>query len=298
MTYMKIGLALGGGAARGLTHIGVLEVLEEAKVPIHCIAGTSIGAVIGGYYALHKDVAKLKEVAKDILGSNEFKRVGFDLFGGSELPKPFRNIIDFVKEKYIYTKGILTPYILKEDDLNRVLKKLFGDVLISATKIPFVAVAIDLVRGENIVIKKGQLRDAVRASISIPGVFPPVELSSGILVDGGSTSSVPTYAVKELGADFIIAVSLLKELMEPESLSTAFKINLRIDEIVKHRLNLLNLASADIIIAPEVDDVHWADFSQLDLCVEKGREATLKALPQIKSEISLFGRLRRWAKAK
>ncbi len=295
---MKVGLALGGGTSRGFAHIGVIEVLEEEKIPIHFITGTSIGAVIGGYYALHKNIIKLKKLTKEILESQELKNIGFTLFGDSELPKPFRDVVDFVKEKYIYTRGFLMPYIVKEDGLCQVLEKLFGDALISDTKIPFATVAVDLVKAEDRIIKEGRIVDAVRASTSIPGVFPLVKNNYGILVDGGVTSILPTLAVKKLGADFVICSSFMGEISEPGELKTAFQVNLRVDEIVKHRLNLLNLTDADIIITPEVQDVHWADFSKLDFLIEKGREATLKSIPKIKHEISLIGKLRKWMKAK
>ncbi len=293
---MKVGLALGGGSSHGLAHIGVLEVLEEEKIPIHFIAGTSIGAVIGGYYALYKDAKKLKEITKEILESPELKNIGFNLFGNAELPKPFRDVVHFVKEKYIHAKSLLKPYIVKADKLNQILEKMFGDALISETKIPFAAVAIDLVEGKDKVIREGRIRDAVRASASIPGVFPSVESSLGILVDGGATSTLPTSAVKEMGADFVICSSFMGELSEVGELRTAFQINLRVDEIVKHRLNSLNLVNADIIISPDFHEVHWSDFSKADFLMERGREAALKSLPKIKRELGLFGRIKRWSR--
>ncbi len=295
---MKIGIAFGGGSSHGLAHIGVIEVLEEAKIPIHFITGTSIGAIIGGYYALHKDANKLREDAKEVLASQEFKNMGFDLFGDSELPKPFRDIVHFMKEKYAYAKSLLKPYIIKGDKLDLALEILFGDALISETKIPFAAVSLDLIKGEDVIIKEGRIRDAVRASASIPGVFPAIEDSSKILVDGGSTSTLPTCAVKAMGADFVICSSFMKELRDPGELQTAFNVHLRVDEVVKHRLNSLNLLKADVIISPKVDEVHWSDFSKTDFLIERGREAALKSLPRIRKELNLISRLKRWSKQK
>ncbi|MCK4353202.1 patatin-like phospholipase family protein [candidate division WOR-3 bacterium] len=293
---MKIGLALGGGASHGLAHIGVLQVLEEAKIPIHLICGTSIGAVIGGLYALNPDARLLEKIAREIITSEEFKTIGFDLFENPRVPKPFRNLADFIKEHYIYIKEFINPYIVKGEKLYSIFNRLFGTALISQTKIQFASVAVDLKTGEDRIIRDGPIIDAVRSSSAIPGVFPYITDFGSILVDGGITSTVPTKAVRELGANFIIASSLMRKLNEPASLRTGFQINLRVDEIVKYRLNKLNLLDVDLIISPEVHKVHWSDFSKLAFCIKKGRDAALKSLPELKRQLSLFGRLKRWFK--
>ncbi|MDI6840618.1 MAG: patatin-like phospholipase family protein [bacterium] len=293
---MKLGLVLGGGASHGLAHIGVLQVIEEARIPIHLICGSSIGAVIGALYAMHPDARQLEKTTREILISREFKRIGLDLFGNSRIPKPFCTVTDFVKERFIYVKGFISPYVVKRDNLYLILDKLFGKALISDTKIPFAAVAVDIVTAEDKVIRDGPIIDALLASTAIPGVFPYVETFGSILVDGGITSTVPARAARELGADFVVASSLIDKPIEPTSLRTGFQINLRVDEIVKYRLHLLNLLDADVIISPEVHNVHWADFSKFTFCVKKGREATLKSLPEIRRQLSLFGRLKRWGR--
>jgi NTE family protein len=293
---MKIGLALGGGSSHGLAHIGVLEALEEHRIPIHIICGTSIGALVGGYYALHPDARRLKEISREILVSKEFKGLGLDLLGETDMPNPFHSVLEFVKEQYIHTKLFLSPHIVGDDGLQWVLEKLFGDALISDTRIPFAAVAVDLVTGQDRIIREGRIFDAVRASIAIPGVFPVFEDSKGILVDGGVASTIPSVAVRELGADFVIASSLMGDLKKPGSLRTAFHINLRVDEIVKWRLNSTNLSLVDVVISPDVLDIHWADFSKFSRCLRKGREAVTEALPAIRRGMSLLGRLRRWVR--
>jgi NTE family protein len=290
---MKIGLALGVGGAKGVAHIGVIEALRENNIPIDIICGTSMGAIIGAQYALYKDIDKVKKRAREMITSEELKKMGLDLFGSSSLPRPFRDIIDFVKEKYIYTKGFVSPYIVRDDGLLYILDKLFGDANFLQTKIPFAAVAVDLVTGEDVVFKEGKLLDAIRASISITGIFPVVERENKILVDGGITSTVPIKAARELGADFIIASSLMGKLEPPTSLRTALHLNIRVDEIVRHRLSSIYLSLADVVISPEVLDVHWADFTKFAFCIKKGKEATIKKIPQIKREISLLGRIKR-----
>lgn len=296
---MKIGLALGGGGAKGLAHIGVLQVLEEANIPIHMICGTSIGAIIGAFYTLEPDAKKLEKIAKEIIRSSEFKNIGINLFSGeSRVPKFLQNITTFIKEKYIYAKAILSSSIIKGDSFRILLEKFFDKFLISDTKIPFAAVATDLITGKDEIIKDGPIVDALLASAAIPGVFPYVKKDNLILVDGGATADIPVQAVKEFGADFIISVSFLGEIDHHFSINTGLQINFRVDEIVKYRLNLLNLKYADIIISPEVNNVRWYDFSKLSFCIKKGREAALKCLPEIKKTLSFWGRVKRLIKSR
>ncbi|MCK4427933.1 MAG: patatin-like phospholipase family protein, partial [candidate division Zixibacteria bacterium] len=178
----KVGLALGSGAARGLAHIGVLKVLEENKIPIDFIAGTSMGALIGATYAAGLDVEQIEEIA-----CNTDWKLTARLF----LPTLPRS--GFVEGKRI----------------KDFLKALMGDPNIDTLKVPFAVVATDLLTGEEIVIHKGSLVEAVRASISIPVIFTPVRHQNRFLVDGGLVNPVPTSVAAKMGVDVIIAVNVI-----------------------------------------------------------------------------------------
>ena len=151
--------------------------------------------------------------------------------------------------------------------------------------IPFSTVSLDLLSGLDIIKKEGSLRGAVMTSMAVPGLFPYIEEDGLLLVDGGPTTSVPVYAAQGMGADIVIAISLRGKLEKEKKPKTGLEIHLRIDEIVVTRLIEIQTLQADVIIRPDVEDVHWADFSRLDYCIEKGYEATKRAIPEIRKVI-------------
>jgi len=146
-----------------------------------------------------------------------------------------------------------------------------------------------------VVFTSGPLIRAVQASISIPGLFPCLEMEGRLLVDGGATASVPVDAVRQLGANVIIGVDLLDKLSTDFRCGSGLDINFRVDDIAKRRLNLMRAQKADVVIRPRVGTVHWADFDRLDFCIEKGREAAIESLTAIRqassSRKSLWRRL-------
>lgn len=177
---IKIGLALGSGSARGLAHIGVIKALEEENIKVDFIAGTSIGAVIGAAYA-----------------GGDLER--FEQFLYTVDWKTIASYCDFVFPR----KGLL-----QGQKINQLLDAFLTHKTFEETKIPFVAVATDLVTGEEVILKTGDLIQGVRASISLPGVFQPVQYNGSYLVDGGLINPVPANVVKAMGADIVIAVDL------------------------------------------------------------------------------------------
>ncbi|MFQ5905649.1 MAG: patatin-like phospholipase family protein [bacterium] len=296
MANRKLGIALGGGSAKGLAHIGVLQVLEENQVELSCIAGTSIGAVVGAVYAANPSAEELKLKTEALLESEVFAAIGLEFFVHEELPAPglFRRITDFVKKRYVIGKAALKPYLVGGDKIESVLKSILPDVDIGQLKIPFACVAVDLTTGEDVVFKSGRLIPAIRASMSIPGVFPCVEVGNRVLVDGGATASVPVDAARELGAEFVTGVDLSGRMSRTFERRNGLDINFRVDEIAKRRLNSLRAAKADLLVRPRVGAVHWADFSKLEFCIERGREVTLEALPLLKAELRRMKKRRWW----
>ena len=174
----KVGLALSGGGARGIAHIGILKTLEKYKVPIDYISGTSIGALIGALYSAEPNAKKLEKEVLEI----EWKK-----------------LFDYT----IPTKGLI-----KGKKIEEFLKEKFGDLKFNELKIPLFITAFDIENKQEIIFHKGNVAKAVRASISIPGIFVPTENNGKILVDGGLTDLIPTEILKKEGADIIIAVNL------------------------------------------------------------------------------------------
>ncbi len=283
---VKVGLALGGGGARGLAHIGVLKVLERENIPIDLITGTSMGAIIGGAYALKKDISAIEKITKKYSKISEFN---IDLsFGEKERKdKPFflKKMSDFLKRGYILNLELRRKYINDGEGVKKIIKDLVGDKAFTDTKIPFAAVAADLVRGEKVIIKRGKLFDALLASASIPGMFPPVILDKKILVDGGIVDVVPIKAAQSLGANFVIAVSVSQTIKKRVEFNNAVEIFFRSDSITSAELRKLQLSFADIVVTPKVGRFHWSDFSKPEQCVREGEIAAQNVILELKKKL-------------
>ena len=288
---IKVGLALGGGGARGLAHIGVLKALEEKKIPIDAIAGTSMGAIIGGAYAQSPDSGKLISMVHDLI--NEFNlQSGWMEFLCQDFDKKekkkeslLKGISYFVRKRFMYFVGVSKISLEPKEKLMDPLKAVLKDESIERAKIPFVCVAVDLVSGKEVVIKKGSIINAVYASSSIEGVFPPLHLDNQLLSDGGVTSLVPVDAALKLGANFIIGVNIPEISRRENRLASGIEVILRADSLTRKKLNHLVLATADVIITPEVRTIHWANFGKVEECIQKGYEATKNKINEIKEKI-------------
>ncbi len=276
-----IGIALSGGSAKGLAHIGVLEVLQKNRIEIKAIAGTSIGALVGGMFALKPEVEFLKEKARFIIESKEFKNLNLQLFKEKK-DGVFYRLIELLKANLIITGSLLKLSAIDEKSFKNIMKEIFGDARFSDTEIPFTAVAVDLVSGREVHIKDGFLWEAAMASAAIPGIFPPVRLGRMVLVDGGISANVPVKAAREMGADRVLGVVLSPGISPAEKFERAFDIVMRSEEISVNRIVHFLMDEADMNLLPDVEDIHWADFSQMDRCIEKGREVTERNIKKIK----------------
>lgn len=250
MKKKSLGLALGAGSVRGLAHIGLLKILEEAGIGVDYIAGTSSGSLIGGLYAAGLDLKGLERLicnlSWDHITDLAFPRVGF--VSG-------RRIEELIK---LLSKGKLI------EDLD----------------IPFIAIACDLERGEEIHIDRGPLYQAIRASISIPGIYVPYELDGRLLVDGGVLNRVPADVVREMGAECVIACDVSFNL-EKNRLHSILDVILQTFDIMERRIQEKKIMEADIVIRPDVLDISSMDLSKAEECIEKGVQATLHCLPEI-----------------
>jgi len=283
---LKVALALGGGGARGLAHIGVLKVLERENIPIDIITGTSMGAIIGGVYALKKDISAIEKVAEKYSKISEFN-IDFSFNKKGEKDKSFflKKMSDFLKKGYILNLELRRKYINEGEGVKKIIRELVDDKTFSDTKIPFATVAADLVKGEKVILNQGKLFDALLASSSIPGMFPPVILDKKILVDGGIVDVVPIGVAQSLGANFIIAVSVSQTIKKRTEFSNAVEIFFRSDSITSAELRKLQLSFADVLITPKVGRFHWSDFSKPEQCIREGEMATQDAISELKQKL-------------
>lgn len=254
MRRPKIGLALGSGGARGFAHLGVIKVLKEEGIPIDFISGSSMGALVACFYAAGLDMNHLYKL------SSSFKR---------------KYYLDFTVPKMGFIAG------KKVKDLIRIFTH---GKMIEELDVPVAIVATDLMSGEKVIFKKGPIADAVRASISIPGVFIPEKINGRLLVDGGVVDRIPVSVVKEMGAEFIIAVDVSHVKTNTEITSIYDVIMQSIDimqmELVDHRM-----IASDIMIRPRVEKYNSRAFTNIEDIILIGEEAARNNIDKIKSSI-------------
>ena len=254
---LKIGLALGGGAARGFAHVGVIAVLEEAGLRPQMVVGTSAGSLVAAIYATGKSSAQLQQTA---LGMEEVA------------------ITDWMLP--IIGKGMF-----RGDALGRYVNQLVGGRLIENMAIPLGIVATDLNSGQAVLFRSGDTGTAVRASSAVPAVFVPVRISGHEYVDGGLVSPVPVRFARQMGADIVIAVDISNP---PESnpAEGTLQILLQTFAIMGKSINQYELKDADVVVRPSQTGLRSADFSARKLAIESGRAAMLAALPALKARLA------------
>lgn len=278
----RVGLVLSGGAARGLTHIGVLKALEEQGVIIDAIAGTSMGAVVGGLYAAGYSVSELEQLATGL----DWQQALSDAPPRADIP--FRRKQDdrdfLVKQKLSFRDdgSLGLPLgLLQGQNLALLLEKLFaraGAVEdFDQLPIPFRAVAADIATGETVVFADGHLALAIRASMSIPAVLTPVEVDGQLLVDGGISNNIPVDIAREMGVDRVIVVDIGSPLATTESLQTVFNILNQSVALLTRRNSEAQLATLqphDILIQPPLTGFGITDFARAEGMMDAGYRAT------------------------
>lgn len=290
----RIGLALGGGGARGLTHIGVLKVFEQEKIPIHIISGTSIGSLVGGAYASGMSPEELHKKFQAYIESSEFQSSAIHAISssyGREEGSLTQKIQSFLKNQFYLIQMLLKPGILSATDFRSMIDFFIPDIKIEDTHVLFRAVATDLISGEKIVFSKGSLRQAIMASCAVPGAIEPLRAEDQLLADGGVISLIPVSVAIEAGANIVIAVSVDRDLYQDEELKTAKDIYARATEIMADKLEKYELMDADVVIRPDVKNLHWSSFSQAIDLIDEGEKAVRSKLAEIRSAMSLYKRL-------
>lgn len=252
---VRIGLALGGGAAKGFAHIGVIKMLEANGIRADVVAGTSAGSVVGALYASGQDAFRMQTTA---FGLDESRIRDVSLFSGG---------------------------VVKGQKLQDYVNGQVGNRPIEKLAKPFAAVATRLEDGARTVFTRGNTGQAVRASSSIPGVFEAVAIGRSTYVDGGVVSPVPVDAARELGAEFVIAVDISSKAGGKAPGTMLGNINQSIT-IMGQKLGALELARADAVIRPAVLDIGATDFEQKNRAILEGERAALAALPQIRAKLA------------
>jgi NTE family protein len=289
---MNFGLALGGGGAKGLAHIGVLEVLEEHGIKPTSVAGTSMGSIVGALYCLSGSARDLRETARVMIQSEEFKNLGLDKFY-TETENIFERFKREVFEKFYFGALLFKKSHSKIKAARKLYNDLFSDKKFEDCKIGFACNALDIQSGDEIIFRSGPIAEAVWASCAIPGIFPPFVKKNKIFVDGGVVDNIPIKPVQKIGAKTVLAVYLGHRPQFHGEPDTGFRINQRSLSFMKYHFDQHILALADIVINPDVSAFHWADFSALEELVEQGRRETMKMISIIQSRLSFWYRFKK-----
>ena len=266
----KIGLALGGGGARGLAHLGVLEVLNEYNFSPDLITGTSMGAIVGASYAQNQNVEKIIEKVEDYLEKNRTDQDYIMRKLGKSETGRFSKWSNSLTKYYKLMRSSDGIYVLEQRILKNLINELIDEGDIGETEKTFATVAVDLISGDNFVMDKGPIREAVLASASLPAIFPPVRKEDRVLVDGGVSCVVPVEQALQLGADIVVAVDVSKDLKREDAPSRGIDILLRTSSIARNQLKNKHLKKAFLKIKPDIDEFQWFEFDRYQEIKEKG----------------------------
>ncbi|SHE60218.1 NTE family protein [Seinonella peptonophila] len=250
----KIGLALGSGAARGLAHIGVLKVLSREGIPIDYLAGSSMGSIIAVFYANKMDLNMMEK------------------------------FFVHLKRKHWLDLSVPGLGFVIGDKIKEMVRLLTHRKEIQELFVPTAIVATDLRCGEPVIFRDGPISDAVRASISVPGIFEPVIINGRVLVDGGVIDRVPASVAKGMGADIVVGVDVLPEINKVK-ISNIFDVILQSLGIMERELLNYRMPTTDIVIQPDCADISPTTFDQAQECIRRGEVATEEKIELIKQRI-------------
>ncbi len=250
----RIGLALGSGGARGFAHLGVLQVLQEEGIDIDAVSGSSMGALLGAVFATGAPVKFMERLAANL---------------------PWTQWVDVTVPRLGLVSGTR---------IHRLIRLLTKEKTFEEADLPLAIVATDLELGERVVFTSGPIHEAVRASIAIPGIFVPHRIDGRMLVDGGVIDRVPIEAVRDLGADFVIAVDVgLFDRLPP--VKNTFDVIVQTIDIMEREVFRFRILHADFVIRPQLNLMSSTSFTGIEPAIEAGRIAMRQALPQLKKAI-------------
>jgi NTE family protein len=263
--------------------------------------------LVGGVYATTRGAAATEKRFLDFIFSKQFKRSKFDFLKESREAHPglFYNFISLVKKGIFYSFSMAKTSWISAEHFEHNINGLLDDVNIEQTAVPFTAVASDIVNGGDVMIRQGSLRQAVSASSAVPGLLPPVNIGGRHLVDGGWIHKVPVLPALRLGADLVIGVDVSKEIEDTDGFKNGLNIMVRANAIRSDALTRMQCRFADVVVEPDVDHIHWADFSSIVECIKLGAAATRAQLGAIRKHLKRarlsallgYSRARRLARA-
>jgi len=283
----KVGLALGGGGAKGLAHLGVIRRLEQYGIPIDIITGTSIGGIIGALYASSLDSEYIIDHVISYLNSKDFDKTRLEF-----LKEDDKEHSGFVSQlKTILKTGLfLTVYLnqqsfISKETYQKNLEKLLPNIQLEDCIIPLGLIALSLDDSLPIELKSGNLIEAVMASCAIPGVLPPTYINEKMMVDGGWVDPVPVNLAKKMGADFVIAIDVAPESGFNSTPNTALEISQKASEATRMELKSQLLKHANHAIQIDLSNIHWADFLKYDECISIGESVIDQNIETIREKM-------------
>jgi NTE family protein len=269
--------------------VGVLRELERQRIPVDIIVGTSMGAVVGGLYAYYGDVDMVGERLRLLIESDLFMR---SISIASDEPPDegadgfFNRFLRLFRKGVYYTHSMRRSALITHEDYGEMMEDLMPDCPIEELRIPFAAVAMDLLSGEEQVIRSGSLRTAVAASAAIPGLLPPIEYRGCILVDGGWLDNIPVAPAIAMGGHFVIAADASLDIPGLGPLpAAALEYLFRCNEITRIQLMQHRKQPADVLVTPDIGRTDWSQFSCLDRCSVAGSRALVDSLSTIRRRL-------------
>jgi NTE family protein len=283
--HPRVSLALGGGGGRGIAHLGVLQAVSESDFVVERICGISIGAVAGALYATGAEIGEIQRQVLSFIQSPSFQRRQSQMFGATPSRGHGAGATGWLSRfKRIFTahqsmtRAIRHAAILPSSVLQHVVDTLLPDIDIEDVKIPLSVVAVDLKSGKRVVLDRGPLREAVRASASIPGVFPPVPWEDQLLCDIGVFESVPVITAKQFASGRTIAVDVSDQVAPVEQCKNILEVFSRVQHLAECELRRYSLMHADIVIRPAIGRRPWFDFSSPEQLISIGCESAHQQL--------------------
>lgn len=271
-----IHLALGGGAARGLAHIGVLAALEDAGVPIASICGTSMGSLVGAMYALHPDATALRQNFIDFVEGDVYNHARFAFIRAADRMKQDEErsmgLRRWLKHGVLWGRTMAFGSMVPFDEFMTEIKALIPNKRFSDTSLPFYALAVDLTRRKEVVFHEGLLRSAILASSAIPGVFPAIRAGNTVYVDGGWMNKVPVEPLMSLSRGAVLGVDVADGSLPEINAKRGVSLMLQAYAASLQRLQELQMSRAPVIWRPPVQGLHWAEFRQVNEAADIGYE--------------------------
>ncbi|MGD1048630.1 MAG: patatin-like phospholipase family protein [Candidatus Krumholzibacteriaceae bacterium] len=281
----RVGIALSGGGARGLAHIGVLKVIEEAGIPVDVVAGTSMGGIVGGLYSIGYTPAEIER----IVTSADWSELLSDRLARRELPMKNRKKDDRYLLSFPVVQGRvkLPAGLISGQRIYNMFVRLAWPVLevndFKRFPRPFACVATDIVNGTAVVLDHGYLPDALRATMSVPSIFIPVRLGSRVLVDGGIVRNLPAEDTKNLGADIVIGVDVGEKLLPADKLGTLSEIMTQAVDVTREPGHLKEMALCRILIAPDLDEYRTFDYGKVREIIARGEAAAREHMGELRA---------------